>query len=99
VKLDPEFRGDGKTRDQILWEQQVRQRRIEARGLRVARWDWDAALDGGRMQRAITTLGVPALGEPWVTADDLAQLLGVAQVALPYRRTRGERRRGVRWLL
>jgi hypothetical protein len=56
--LDARFRG-GRTADRVVLDEKVREDRLRALGLRVARWRWATACNPGSLGAALAAAGLP----------------------------------------
>jgi hypothetical protein len=63
--LDPSFRG-GRSADQVVLDEKIREDRLRALGLRVVRWRWRTAADVHALRSKLSSAGLPQdLREPW----------------------------------
>lgn len=63
--LDPSFRG-GRSADQVVLDEKIREDRLRALGLRVVRWRWKTATDVHALRSKLSSAGLPVdLQEPW----------------------------------
>ena len=60
--FDPELAG-GRTPEEVLWEEKVREDRIRLRRPRCARWDWATAMSRSRLAAVLAQVGIrPVVG-------------------------------------
>lgn len=57
--LDAGMRG-GRSAEQVVLDEKLREDRLRALGWRVVRWTWEDARDGTRLAAALTAAGVPS---------------------------------------
>ena len=63
--LDPSFRG-GRSADQVVLDEKIREDRLRALGLKVVRWRWRTATDVHAFRSKLSSAGLPQdLREPW----------------------------------
>ena len=61
--LDPAYR-NGRSLEQVLYDEKVRADRLRALGLRVSRWDWETGLHPEALRRHLAAEHLP-MRQPW----------------------------------
>lgn len=61
--LDPAYRG-GRTADQVVRDEKVREDRLRAVSRGFSRWRWAVALNPGALRQLLADAGLP-MGQPW----------------------------------
>jgi hypothetical protein len=56
--LDPRYR-NGRSMEQVLMDEKIRQQKIEATGVRIIRWMWEDMIHPERLVRLLTAAGIP----------------------------------------
>jgi hypothetical protein len=69
--LDPAFRA-GRTAEQVVLDEKIREDRLRALGLTVVRWRWRTANDANALRSKLVSAGLPSDGrEAWGLCQSL----------------------------